>query len=237
MQQASRKILFLFLLLVTSLATGCGSNDPYFPVSVSMNLNSPNLAPDERGVQQVIDVDLVSGCTLFSRLALQDETPGVWPVETTRIVGTTGFVTFRSLYSCAEIGPSNPDIPYSFWKLQRELTTTNAGFMPTPLSTPPATDTAPGSLIVTGSDVPRAMDDPLLTGASNADVEIIFTQDSAPPTNPDDAMLRPNFIYNGVRLNPGLPIFNNPDTVRAVSRCLVIDKIIVRPHAPGIDCP
>lgn len=238
MHDASKRILAFLWLLVLPVLAGCGSNDPYFPVSISMNLNSPNLAVDERGVQQVIDVDLVSGCTLFSRLALQDEVAGVWPVETTRVVGTTGFVTYRSLYSCAEIGPDNANIPYSFWDLQWDLTDVNAGFTPTPLSSPPVNDTSLGSLIVSGTDVPLARNHTYLVGTTDADVELIITQDSAPPTNAADAMLRPHFVYNGVRLNPGLPIFNNPDTVRAVSRCLVIDKIIVRPHDPGAAaCP
>ena len=230
MNEVTRRILTLLWLLCLPVLGSCDSSEPYFPVKISMTLNSPYQDAEDRDVQQVIEVDVVSGCTLFSRFAFQDEVPGVWPVETTRVVGSTGFVTFRSLFSCAEIGPDNPDHPYTFWDLQNDL----AGA----LSTQPATANDPGSLIVSDSDVPLARNHSYLVGTVDADVELIFTQDPMPPTNPNDAMDRPQFIYNGVRLNPGLPIFSNPDTYDAVARCLVIDKIIVRPHDPGAPaCP
>lgn len=235
----------IFLLAALAALTGCGESNPFDPVTIWMKLGSPYLSPADRGPQQVIQVDRVSGCALFSQATLFDEVPGVWPVRTTRVEGAAGFVTFRALYSCAEIRPMSTALPYTFWDLQWDLADRYSMLTDPPLSTMPTTNMDAGSLIVGDSDNPLGFHHSLLIGGL-ADVEIIYTQDKNPgdamgpnpPANPDDATLRPHFIFSGGRLNPGLPVFTDPDTVEQVSRCLVIDKIVVRTHDPAAPaCP
>lgn len=194
-----------------------------------MQVQSPYLNARYRGMQPVAEIDLVSGCLIFSRVGFYDEVPLVWPVETTRVVGSRGFVTFRARYSCARIElddpPGNPDGVYDFLDLQNDLD--DRGGL-----------SGAGTLIVDENDTPIPAGDPRLNGDAQVDVEFIITQDPSPdpgldPSHAIDMIFNANYFrYNGVRLNPGLPIYTDFDTTEAVTRCLVLDKIVVRPHDP-----